>query len=94
MQLQTGLVQKKKNSNMEALKSPCLDCIVHKRELDKTDPRYPCERCRDRLEYAARVKGIPARVVDGENYEVHGDGLGLFSEFDDGLKISDISILG
>jgi len=76
---------------MEVLKSPCFDCICHKRKLDKLDPRYNCEECRPRLEYAVAVTGIPARFIDDDVYEVHHDGTDLFNVFADGLNISDIS---
>ena len=76
---------------MVTLKSPCLDCIIHRRKLDKTDPRYPCELCAVRLAYAESVTGIAARFVDDDVYEIHGEGLDVFEAFDDGLRISDIA---
>ena len=69
----------------DALKSPCLECVVHRRELDKLDPRYPCISCAERLRYALAVAGPPTRPgYWGEWYGLQSDHLCMDQLFDIG----------
>lgn len=70
-------------------KSPCAGCPIHLRKLDKLDERLPCGACSERIAYADRNYGMPARQTDEDVYWLHGDSVEFFYLFKDGLKIID-----
>ena len=77
----------------DADRSPCTVCVIHLRLLNKLDPRYPCGDCAQRVAYADRNYGMPARLFEDDMYEMHGDRVEIFRMFENGLKISDIAFM-
>ena len=69
-------------------KSPCFDCIIHQRCLDKLNPSYPCENCLKRIVYADSIYGPPARLTEEDVYYLYEDSLDFFYQFKDGMNLS------
>ena len=60
------------------LKSPCHECVIHLRGLDKRDTRYPCITCVKRLAYVAQyAAGVPVEPVEDNIYRVSTESISI-----------------
>jgi len=74
-------------------KSPCIDCPIHLKRLNKKLARYPCATCRRRMEYADRIYGMPARPFGQDASGLYNASDKGLKSIDDGLKIVDLGAL-
>jgi hypothetical protein len=71
-------------------KSPCFECVIHLRGLDKENPIYPCGECAARISYADRNYGMPARLFEEEIFFLWHDVIDNLYVYGAGLQITDI----